>query len=341
MRAAVFVGPGEPLRIEDRQRPDAGPGEVVVCVAYCGICGSDLHATEANPVPLPAGVVLGHEFSGTVVESQSADWQVGDRAIGVPLQPCDECLPIGACKDGLGILCPKGVIVGLSLKAPGGYAEYVKVTARHAMRVPDGLDLRQAALTEPLAVGAHAVRAAGALLGARVLVLGAGPIGLAVTIFAKMSGARDVVVSEPDPVRRARAEKFGATATLDASSPGADFQRLTNGRAEVIFECVGIRGLLATCLDAAAIHGRVVVVGVNRGEDSLSPRIGIRKELNMRFVLGYVREDFSFVLDMLAAGRIDADALITGVIGLDALPAMFEGLRTPNPHAKILIGPAL
>ncbi len=343
MRAAVFVGPGEPLRIEDRQRPSAGPGEIVLRIGYCGICGSDLHATEANPVPLASGVVLGHEFAGTVAESQSPDWQVGDRAIGVPLQPCDECAGLGVCRDGLGILCPKGVIVGLSPKAPGGYAEYVRITARHALRVPDGLDLKHAALAEPLAVGAHAVRAAGALLGARVLVMGAGPIGLAVTIFSKISGARDVVVSEPDPARRARAEEFGATAMIDpgAEPPGAAFARLTGARAEVVFECVGVPGLLATCFDAASLQGRIVVVGVNRGEDVVLPRIGIRKELTIRFVLGYVPDDFSLVLDLLGRGRIDAGAMITGVVGLDALPAMFESLRVPNPHGKVLIDPAI
>ena len=343
MRAAVFQAAGENLRIEDRQRPSAGPGEIVLRVAYCGICGSDLHATEANPIPLPPGIVLGHEFSGTVVESQSPDWQIGERAIGIPLQPCAECMPVGRCKEGLGILCPKGGIIGLSPAAPGGYAEYVKLMASHALRVPETVDLRTAALAEPLAVGAHAVRLAGALLGARVLVIGAGPIGLAVTIFARLAGARDVVVSEPDPDRRGRAEKFGATGTIDPlTEPLAKgFIRHAGERPEVIFECVGAPGLLRECFDTAAIHGRVVVVGVNRGEDTVFPRVAIRKELTIRFALGYVPADFRLVLDVLESGRIDAPALITAVIGLDALPAMFESLRARNPHAKVLIDPSM
>ncbi|MBV8398797.1 MAG: alcohol dehydrogenase catalytic domain-containing protein, partial [Acetobacteraceae bacterium] len=185
MRAAVFHQPGKALAIEDRQRPIAEAGYVVLKVAYCGICGSDIHATEASRVPLPGGTVLGHEFSGEVVESASPDWQPGDRAIGIPLLPCEECRPAGECRDGLGILCPRNRIIGLAPEAPGGYAEYVRLGARQALRVPENVGLKQAALTEPLAVGAHAVRIAGDLYGARVLVIGAGPIGLAVTAFAR------------------------------------------------------------------------------------------------------------------------------------------------------------
>ena len=205
MRAAVFHGVGQPLAIEERQRPVAGPGEVVVRVAYAGICGSDLHATEKSLVPLETGTVLGHEFAGEVVESGSGEWQVGDRVIGVPLRECDECRPQGVCRDGLGILCPRNKIVGMSAAVPGAYAEYVRLGARHALRMPEGIGLREAALAEPLAVGAHAVRLAGSLYGRDVLVVGAGPIGLAVVAFARFAGARSIAVSEIDPVRRARA----------------------------------------------------------------------------------------------------------------------------------------
>jgi len=328
VRAAVFHGPGQLLSIEDRQTPVARPGDIVMRVAYCGICGSDLHATEPGPTPLEA--VLGHEYSGVVTESASADFRPGDRVIGLPLQECDECRPSGqGCRDRLGILCPRNRIIGLSAVAPGAYAEYVRMPAHHALKIPDGLDLKHAALSEPLAVGAHAVRAAGNLLGARVLVVGAGPIGLAVALWAGLAGAREVTVSEIAAGRRAKAASMGAKVT-EKPEP-----------AEVIFECVGVPGLLRQCIDLAPLHGRIVVVGVCRGEDRIFPRVALRKELSLQFVLGYTRDEFALVLDMLASGRIDPAPLITGVIGLDQTPAMFEALRHPGDHAKVLIDPSL
>jgi len=341
MRAAVFEAEGLKLAIADRPTPTAGPGELVLRVGFCGICGSDLHATEPSPFPLDRGTVLGHEFAGTVAATGAPDWQVGDRAIGVPLMPCADCAPRGDCRDALGILCPRGRIIGLAASAPGAYAEYVRLPARMALRVPAGLDLAHAALAEPLAVGAHAVRKAGALLGARVLVIGAGPIGLAVTAFAALSGPRVLAVSEPDPARRERALGLGAAHGIDPGQDAvaASFARAAGGPPEVVFECAGATGLLRHAIEVAGISARVVVVGVCRTEDTLLPRVAIRKELSVQFVLGYVRDDFALVLDTLAAGRIDAARFITRVIGLDALPDTFESLRHPNPEAKVLIAP--
>ena len=334
MRAAVFQQEGQPLRIEDRQTPIAQPGDIVLQVAYCGICGSDLHATEPSPTPLEPGTILGHEYAGVVTQSASPDFAPGDRVIGLPLRECDDCRPSGTgCRDRLGIHCPRNRIIGLAAAVPGGYAEYLAMPAHHAIKVPDGLDLKLAALTEPLAVGAHAVRAAGSLLGARVLILGAGPIGLAVTLFARAAGARQVIVSEPGDSRRALAARLGAE-TVTA------VEALTGPAPDLIFECVGVPGLLQLCMERAPLHGRIIVVGVCRVEDMIRPRVAIRKELTIQFVLGYTRDEFALVLDMLANGQIDAAPLITGVIGLDAVPAMFEALRRPGPHAKVLIDPA-
>jgi 2-desacetyl-2-hydroxyethyl bacteriochlorophyllide A dehydrogenase len=334
LRAAVFHRPGEPLSIEDRQTPIARPGDIVMKVSWCGICGSDLHATEPGPTSLEPGTVLGHEYSGVVTESASAAFAPGDRVIGLPLQECDDCRPSGqGCRDHLGILCPRNRIIGLGAALPGGYAEYLRMPAHHALKVPDGLDLKHAALTEPLAVGAHAARAAGNLLGARVLVIGAGPIGLAVTMFAQLAGAREVVVSEVAAGRRGLAAALGVRVVdpaLEKPEP-----------AEIIFECVGVPGLLRQCIDLAPTRGRIVVVGVCRGEDTIFPRVALRKELSIQFVLGYTHDEFAMVLDMLASGRLDATKLITGVIGLDQVPAMFEALRKPGDHAKVLIDPGL
>ncbi len=331
MRAIVFQTEGQPLALEDRPTPVAQPGDIVLKVAYCGICGSDLHATEPSPTPLDPGTVLGHEYAGVVTHSASPDFQPGDRVIGLPLRECDDCRVTGTgCKDRLGIHCPRNRIIGLTASQPGAYAEYMAMPAHHALKVPDGLDLKLAALTEPLAVGLHAVRMAGALLGARVLVIGAGPIGLATLLFARAAGAREVVVAEPGEARRALAVSLGATGVASAGEVAAP---------EVIFECVGVPGVLATAMRIAPLHGRIVVVGVCRTEDRVLPRVAIRKELRLQFVLGYTRAEFGMVLDMLASGQIDATRLITGTIGLTEVPAMFESLRKPSAHAKVLIAP--
>lgn len=342
MRLIEFIEPGQPLRIAERPVPAAGPGDVVLKVAYCGICGSDVHATEASASQVGRGTVLGHEFSGLVVESGDPAWSPGDRVIGVPLQPCDDCRPQGACKDGLGILCPRNRIIGMSPDVPGGYAEHVRVPARQLLRIPDRVGLDAAALAEPLAVGAHAVRLAGPLLGKRVLIVGAGPIGLATAAFANRAGARDVVVSEIDETRRSRATQLGATALIDpAQGPvGGAFATSTGGPPEVVFECVGVPGVLAQCLDVAAVRGLVVVVGVCRHEDRIMPRVAIRKELRLQFVLGYTEEDFRLSLDLLASPTFDAGAMITARISFDELPAVFESLRHPNHHGKVLLEPA-
>ncbi len=341
MRALEFHETGRPLRIIERSPPASAPGEVVVKVAYCGICGSDVHATEASASQVGRGTVLGHEFSGEVVQSGDPVWKAGDRVIGVPLKPCDECHPLGTCKDGLGILCPSNRIIGMSPEAPGGYAEYVRIHGRQLLRVPDRIALDAAALAEPLAVGAHAVRLAGQLLGRRVLVIGAGPIGLATTAFARRAGARDVVVSELDFDRRERALRLGASAIVDpAIGPlAASFRDLTGGPPEIVFECVGVPGVLAQCIDVAGIRGRIVVVGVCRHEDRIVPRAAIRKELLLQFVLGYTSEDFQLSLDLLGSAGFDAGAMITGRVTFEELPGVFESLRHPNAHGKVLLEP--
>ena len=346
VKAVAFQGIGRPLAVTRQPAPTAGPGELVLEVAFCGICGSDLHATEHASYGLPAGTVLGHEFAGIVVDSGDPAWQAGDRVAAVPLWVCDACVPNGDCRDGLGPMCPHSRFVGLTAKAPGAYAERVRIRAAQALRLPDSVSLRDGALLEPLAVGAHAVAAAGPIAGAAVLVIGGGPIGLAVAIMARLAGAASVTVSEPSPVRRDYARRIGAThvldprpGTADGGDVGAAFRAAAGTAPAMIFECVGAPGILQHCLELLAPRGRIVVVGVCMAEDRLMPRLGIRKEASIRFVLGYERADFARVLRHIEAGEIDAGALVSSVIGLDAVPAAFEALRTPNEQVKVLIAP--
>jgi (R,R)-butanediol dehydrogenase/meso-butanediol dehydrogenase/diacetyl reductase len=344
LKAAVFQGLGQPFTIEEVPTPQAGAGEIVLRVDYCGICGSDLHATQEGVFLVPNGTVLGHEFAGEVVESGSTAWKAGDRVTAVPNNACSDCVGagFGRCKDELGIMCPKNLITGFGLQFPGAYAQYVKVRAEEALHLPAAVGSREGATVEPLAVGLHAVEKGKVALGERVLILGAGPIGLAVAIFAKLAGARDVIVSEYAPARRAAAAALGATAIIDPNveeDVGAAFAREAHGPPDVIFDCVGVPGVIQKCIDLAKTFGRVVVVGVCMVEDRLIPLSGTFKEINIQFVLGYVSRNWRLVLDLLDAGRIDPRPMITDTVTLADLPQAFEALRKPTTQIKVLIAP--
>lgn len=341
MKAAVFHGLGNPLAVEDMPEPTAGPGEVVLKIAYCGICGSDLHATHPGVFVVPDGTILGHEFTGEVVQSNAPGVATGQFVTALPLHACDECRAEGVCKDGLGILCPRNTIIGFAPNAQGAYAEYVKVNARHVLPLPAGVAPREGATVEPLAVGLNAAEQGEVRLGDRVLVLGAGPIGLAVVAFAKLAGAAAVVVSEYAEGRRRKAEQFGATGLIDPGREevGPAFAAAAGGPPDVIFECVGVPGMIQTCLTLARPFGRIVLVGVCMEEDRLVPIAGTFKAASLRFVLGYQHRHFRLVLDLLGAGRVDPRPMITDEVTLADLPSAFEALRRPRDQVKVLIRP--
>lgn len=338
MRAAVLREIGKPLEIADLPDPGAGPGELVLRVARCGICGSDLHVS-CLPGGLPAGSVMGHEFAGEVVEvgPEAGDFRVGDRACALPYMGCGRC---AACLSGDGTRCAAIRALGFG-DVPGAYAEYVRVGAAEALRLPDAVSWAQGALVEPLAVGLHAVERARLAPGANVLVIGAGPIGLAVALWARFLGARHVVVSERAAGRRARAEAFGATGTIDpgAGDVAAAFAERAGGPPDAIFECVGVKGLLQECLNLAPPRGSVVVVGVCMDPDVVLPAVGVVKELSLHFAVAYHRRDFDLTLAMLEQGRIPSAEMITDVVDLDGLPAAFEALKSPTTECKVMLEP--
>jgi (R,R)-butanediol dehydrogenase/meso-butanediol dehydrogenase/diacetyl reductase len=339
MKGAVFHGLGQPLTIEEIPNPKPGPGELVLRVKSCGICGSDLHAASLPP-GLPAGTVMGHEFAGEVVEvgaGGSSTWHAGDRVCALPAIGCGVCR---ACLDGDVIQCPKIRGTGLG-QIPGAYSEYVLVGQNESLRLPSGVSFREGALVEPLSVGLHAVNVARLQPGERVMVIGAGPIGLAVTAWARFFGARAVVVNERAAGRLALAAKFGATAVADVSKedPVSVFQRETGGPPDVIFECVGVPGLIQQCLGMSRARGRVVVVGVCAQPDTIFPVLGILKETEIRFVVGYLRRDFELTIEMLDRGRIPGREMITDVVGLSSFPSAFEALKQPTTQCKVILEP--
>lgn len=340
MRAAIFQGANLPLAIGTVPDPDCGPGDVILKVAYSGICGTDLHVTQGDAPIVEPGTILGHEFAGEVVEAGAdvrAEWPLGALATMVPYRPCSDCG--GECRRGLGGLCPAKAYIGITL--PGGNADYVRCGVGQLARLADGVDMRIASLTEPLAVGCHAVRKAGSLFDEIVLVMGAGPVGLAVAAFARLAGAREVIVSDPVQGRADLALALGATATANPLREEVDqvCARIGGGPPGVVFECVGKPGMIATAIDHAGFFGRVIVVGACFEPDRLTPMVALAKEVSVQFVLGNTLQDFAFVTRMVAQGRITPAPLVTGETGFADFPSRFEQLRQPSDQCKILLRP--
>ncbi|WP_208029747.1 alcohol dehydrogenase catalytic domain-containing protein [Rhabdothermincola sediminis] len=335
MRAAVLQQPGELLAIVDRPDPRPGPGEVLLRVEACGICGSDLHLSDAYPMP---GLVLGHEFCGTVADVGTGvdTRRVGDRVTALSLAPCGEC---AACMTGRVRKCPRVAMIGI--ERPGAYAEYVVVNARDTFVLPTTLDHRHGALIEPLAVALHTVRRAGAQPGDDALVLGGGPVGLAVASWLRALGAREVAVSDPVASRRVLAERLGATVTIDPTvdDVGDAFAAVTGTRPRLVIECVGVPGLLQHAADVAAVDATVVVAGVCMAPDTITPLVPMTKELDVRFAFYYEARDYQTTIELIDRGRIDPLPLVTSEVPLEQTPQAFADLKHPSDQCKVLITP--
>jgi threonine dehydrogenase-like Zn-dependent dehydrogenase len=353
MRAAVMRGPNN-LVVDDVPDPVPGKGQILVKTLACGICGSDLHflkyakemvklgeeMTGGGPgiggsIDLGKDLIMGHEFAAEVLEigpDTQAGVKPGDAVVSLPVMVTDltdltSMQPIGAYSNTYG----------------GGYAEYMLLSAMLATPIPNGLDARHAALTEPMAVGQHAVNKSGIKAGEAAVVLGAGPVGLAcISALARM-GVEPIVAADFSPARRALAKTMGAHEAVDPrDEPAIDaWNRVDGKKSMVIYEAVGVPGMLDQAMRSAPRAGRIMVVGACMENDLVRPLIGIGKELEIRFALGYDPMEFGGTLRAIAEGEIDVVPLITGEVGIDAVPKAFADLGNPDEHCKILVEPAL
>jgi threonine dehydrogenase-like Zn-dependent dehydrogenase len=347
MRAVVMRG-ANTLVVDDVPDPVPRANQILVRTLACGICGSDLHflrcaeeivelSRDLGPwgsLDLSRDIIMGHEFSAEVVgvgPGTDTALRPGDVVVSVPLMPADAASrgrtePIGAYSNRWG----------------GGFAELMLLSSLLAIRVPDGLDPRRAALTEPMAVGVHAVRRSGIAAGEAAVVLGAGPVGLATVAALRRLGAEPIVAADLSPARRALALTMGAHEAVDPrTEPAVEaWRRLGGGRPLVIFEAVGVPGMLAQAIRDAPRHGRVLVVGACLEQDTVRPFIAVAKELDVRFSFGYGPREFADTLRAIAEGTFDVAPMITGEVGIDGVPAAFEALSTPGEHCKILVDPS-
>jgi (R,R)-butanediol dehydrogenase / meso-butanediol dehydrogenase / diacetyl reductase len=341
MRAAVFNGVGRPLTIERIRDPIAGPGEVILRVERCGICTSDLHLTEEHDLTLPVGAVPGHEFSGEVMECGAgvAGLRPGDRVTALPLMSCGDC---PSCQAGDPRQCPKvRSTAGGRTDAPGAYAEYIRTTASSCFRLPNHVSFAQGAMVEPMAAAKHGSDMAGIRMGERVLVLGAGPIGLACVFWAKQAGA-SVAVAATSRRKASIADAMGAdhflTLPVDGSL-GDEAVEALGGAPTVVLECVGAAGVLDQAIGAVARHGVIVSLGFCIGEDRFNPAAAYWKEVTIRFSISWIVSDFMASIRQLEQRIAAPEVMITQTVSLEALPDMFELLRAGTHHCKVMVAP--
>lgn len=323
------------LELVELPDPEPAAGEALIRVTGCGICGSDLHVATAVA---PAGMTFGHEIAG-VVEALGAGvdpdgWKVGDAVAVRPFTGCGHC---AHCLRGRADHCDSFALLGLG--RPGGFAELVVAQADEVYALPASVTGVEQALVEPMAIACRAVRRGSVGPTDTVVVLGAGPIGLAIVAWARHLGVEAITVSDPSASRRALAERMGATRTFDPLTDELDLLEVTMTGASVAFECTGRPGMIRQAMDIAAVDGRVVVVGVCIVDDVTFPYTGLNKELDVRYALYYERSDFTDTIDVLSAGGLVLDGFVEGTVELDGLPAAFAGLLAGAEGGKLVVAP--
>jgi len=339
MRAAVFEGVGRPLAIRKVPDPAPQPSEVVIRVARCGVCGSDLHMTGNAHASYRIGITPGHEIAGEVVAlgGRVSRLRIGDRVTATSIFGCGSC---PSCRTGDFFACPAFQADPPAWGLEGGFGQYTVAPERHCVVLPRTLSLADGALIEPLACSLHGVRKARLAPGARVLVLGAGAVGLGAVYWARRLGAAQVAVAARSHRGEELAMALGATAFLATEQDRAEqVVAALGGAPDVVFECVGRPGLINEAMTLAGLRATVVVLGLCAQADVSMPVIGTMKELDLRFATTYTLGEFEHAADALDRGAPELRAMCTGTIGLDALPEAFESLREPNAHCKLMVDP--
>ncbi len=335
---AVLMQHGK-LWVDTVEDPIPANGEVLVRTRACGICGSDLHAAQHNQNFVETSretggafklttfepVVLGHEFCAEVVEFGPAtvsNLKPGQLVCSIPVLLRDEPLA-----------------VGYSETAPGGFGEFMLLSERMLLPVPVGTPASAAALTEPMAVGYHAVNKAQLNGKEAIVVLGCGPVGLAIITALKARGAGPVVAADFSVGRRRYAEQQGADWVIDPADETAVRHASLKGLPLVVFECVGIPGMLDDLFTTVPRASRIVVVGVCLQTDHIRPLPAINKELSLQFVLGYSEAEFAESLRFIADGQFDIANMVSHQISMNEVAETFEALKSPDQHAKVIIDP--
>ena len=328
---AVAVGPEMTLELRDVPEPEPGEGEVAVRVEACGICGSDLHMLPSGA--LAEGSIMGHEISGTVsaVGSGVDSWAEGDAVCVYPFAPLDH----------LDIAVAMGSGIGLGTN-DGGYAEQLTVPAEMLWRLPDGVELAHGALIEPLAVALHGIDVSGASPEQSACVLGCGPIGAMVLVALRARGFERVVAVEPNADRRELAERLGASAAFDIEGVHEAVLAELGGPPEVVLEAAGHPSAPDLAIELIAPEGTVALLGMLGEPVPISQLNVMLKEVRLQGSFAYRPASFDEAIELLAAGEVPAEELISSRRPLADAAACFTELRTPGTgELKILLQPGL
>lgn len=328
------------LVLKEMDMPVSKDGSVVIEVKSCGICGSDIHNWDNGQ---PVGLVMGHEFSGVVVDPGSrVDLVKGDRVTGLPISPCGKC---EACKRGDVQYCPDtwNEAVGLSLSNSGGFAEYITCRADMVRKLPGNVSFDAACMVEPSAVALHAVNLSNIKIGDDVLIIGGGIIGLMVAEFAKMAGARYVALLETNKKRGRKAVNFGKVDEYyDAMDKDAipNLITKTNGGFDVVIECCGNAAAVSESLMAVKPGGLVVLVGVSTGAISVPLVIGVMREVKMLGAIAYTVMEYETCLKLIASKKLNVVKYIDDLVSLEDVQESFERLTSGKDSAiKIVVKP--
>jgi 2-desacetyl-2-hydroxyethyl bacteriochlorophyllide A dehydrogenase len=335
---AVAIGEDRRLYPTELEERPLAPEEARVTVAFCGICGSDIHL-RASPAVAP-GAVMGHEFSGTVSEIGEAveRFSTGERVAVFPFSPCGEC---PNCLRGDYHVCEQAATAGIGLGAnPGAYAETVVVSESMLIPIPDELSFEHGALVEPLAVALHGIDIGEASPGDACVVIGAGPIGVMTALALKARGIERVLVIERNERRRERIESLGVDAIGLEDVHVRVLEALAGDLPDIVFECAGNPAAPQLAIELIRSRGIVVLLGVLEEPVEISQLVLMIKEAELRASFAYRRESFEEAIALLRRGELPAERLITGQAPLERAQEMFERLEDPaTEDIKILLRP--
>jgi len=340
MRVGLITGKQQ-LELVEMPDPEPAPDKVVVDIAYCGICGTDLHAYQSGDPYNPA--ICGHEWTGTIsaVGSEVAMAE-GDRVVVAVPPACGRC---DACIAGQASMCTTvlrtQVGAGPGAATHGGFAPRLAVSAERVLPAHSGLSDIEAAQVEPATVTLHAVRHSHLVLGDLVVVQGAGPIGLLTLQWARAAGAGHTVVVEPDAARRSLALGLGADRAVEPGDEAdAAVRDLRSVGADIVYECVGRPDTVQTAVDLARRGGSMCLIGLASGSASIDPVTWLMKEVRVTAALAYTHDEFDIAMGMIADGRVDVASLHTATVGLDDLASTFARLAAgASDDIKVLVQP--
>lgn len=323
MKAAVFYKKHD-LRVEERPVPTPGPGEALLRVKACGICGTDLHIFHGDEgaAATPPGTVLGHEFAGEIVDCGAGvtAFRLGDRVCVDPNKLCGAC---DFCRAGAGHFCEN--MIGIGTTVDGGFAEYCAVPVSQLFRVPEHVPFTSAAFSEPTACCLHGMDLCGFKQGDTVAVIGGGPIGMLMLQLARLRGAGRLILIEPVEEKRALAKKLGADLCIDpfAGDVSAQLSALRAGNIACVIECVGNPATMEQAISIAGKNATVMLFGLTRPLDEITvkPFEIFKKEITLRasFINPYTQQR---AVNLIAGGKLDVEALINRTAALDELPEL-------------------